>query len=170
MKGDRRCHPLTIAAIDWSSWVPDDRATLVFVVCDGRILLIHKLRGLGRGKINGPGGKIEVGETARACAVREVTEELGIIPLDPVEVGELSFVFTDGYSTHVTVFLSSRFVGEPTASREATPLWCDLAAIPYGEMWADDELWMPLMLAGKRFNGRFVFDHDTMLDHDLREE
>jgi 8-oxo-dGTP diphosphatase len=32
-------------------------------------------------------------------------------------------------------------------------------------MWADDRVWMPLLLAGRRFDGRFVFDGDRMLDH-----
>jgi hypothetical protein len=30
-------------------------------------------------------------------------------------------------------------------------------------MWADDRLWIPLMLDGKAFEGRFVFDGDRML-------
>lgn len=36
-------------------------------------------------------------------------------------------------------------------------------------MWADDIIWLPLMFAGKRFAGRFIFDGDSMLDHALRE-
>jgi 8-oxo-dGTP diphosphatase len=32
-------------------------------------------------------------------------------------------------------------------------------------MWADDRLWFPLMLAGQSFQGRFLFDGDTLLDH-----
>ena len=38
--------------IDWANWVSDEHATLLFVVRDGEILLIHKKRGLGAGKIN----------------------------------------------------------------------------------------------------------------------
>ena len=30
-------------------------------------------------------------------------------------------------------------------------------------MWADDRVWLPLMLAGRTFTGRFLFDGDTML-------
>ena len=68
---------------DWSTWQPTLRATLLFIVRDGEILLIRKKRGLGAGKINGPGGKIDPGETARQCAVREVEEELLITATDP---------------------------------------------------------------------------------------
>ena len=37
---------------------------------DGRILLGRKRRGMGFGKWNGFGGKIEAGETMRECAAR----------------------------------------------------------------------------------------------------
>ena len=32
-------------------------------------------------------------------------------------------------------------------------------------MWADDELWMPSLLEGRSFEGRFLFDGDTLLGH-----
>ena len=69
-----------VTDLDWSTWQPDDRATLLFVVHADRILLIEKKRGLGAGKINGPGGRIEPGESPRQAAVREVQEEVGVTP------------------------------------------------------------------------------------------
>jgi 8-oxo-dGTP diphosphatase len=39
--------------------------------------------------------------------------------------------------------------------------------IPYAEMWADDILWLPRVLAGETVSGYFLFDGDTMLDHRL---
>ena len=61
--------------IDWTNWQPKERATLLFVLRDGQILLIHKKRGLGAGKINAPGGRLENGETPLAAAIRETQEE-----------------------------------------------------------------------------------------------
>ena len=61
-----------------AQWTPDILATLMFVVQKGRILLIRKKRGIGAGKVNGPGGKFEPGETALQCVLREVREELQI--------------------------------------------------------------------------------------------
>ncbi len=153
--------------IDWPTWKPVDRATLVFVIRDDQILLIRKKRGLGAGKINGPGGRIDPGESPLQCAVREVTEELVVVPTGLELRGELLFQFTDGYSIHVHVFSASDCQGEPQETDEAIPLWTDLAAIPYDEMWADDRIWLPLMLEGKAFKGRFIFDGDAMLDHDI---
>jgi len=161
--------PDKVAAIDWARWEPRDRATLLFVVQAGRVLLIHKKKGLGAGKINGPGGRLEPGETPRACAVREVQEELCITVADPEWRGRLHFQFKDGYSIRGDVFLGTRYSGEPAETMEAIPLWFDLAAIPYERMWADDPLWLPGMLAGRRFIGRFIFDGDRMVDGTVTE-
>jgi 8-oxo-dGTP diphosphatase len=159
----------SVHAIDWARWVPRDVATLLFVVRDGRVLLIRKKRGLGAGKINGPGGRLEPGETPLAAAVREVEEELCVTPRLIEPGGELSFQFVDGYSLHAHVFRAGAFDGEPRETDEAVPLWYPLGALPFDEMWADDRLWLPRVLAGGRVSGRFVFDGDRMIDHALED-
>ena len=153
-----------MADIDWESWSPSDRATLLFVIRDDQILLIRKKRGLGAGKINGPGGRLEAGESPLAAAIREVREEVAVTPTGIRQQGELSFQFIDGYGIHVHVFSATGCRGEARESEEALPLWTPLAEIPYDEMWADDKIWLPWMLAGKRFSGRFLFDGDALLD------
>jgi 8-oxo-dGTP diphosphatase len=155
----------TLADIDWATWVPRDRATLLFVVEPQRILLIEKKRGLGAGKVNAPGGRIEPGESPIDAAVRELEEELGVRASAVREHGELSFHFVDGYLLHCHVFRADACIGEPIETDEAKPLWTPLDAIPFERMWADDAIWLPLLLARERFRGRFVFDGDRMLDH-----
>jgi 8-oxo-dGTP diphosphatase len=157
--------PRRVADIDWQRWRPVDRGTLVFVVRDGHVLLIHKKRGLGAGKINGPGGRVDDGERPIECAVREVREELQVTPTDLSECGELQFQFVDGYSIHVWVFRAADCLGSPVETEEAMPLWTPINAIPYDQMWSDDRIWLPLMLERRPFLGRFVFDGDQMLDH-----
>ncbi len=156
-------------AIDWDNWTAVHRATLLFIIQDGQILLIRKKRGLGAGKINGPGGKLDEGETWRQAAIREIQEELRVTPLNVSERGELRFQFLDGYSIHVRVFSATEYAGTPTETDEAIPLWYPLDAVPYGEMWADDVIWLPLMFDGKHFAGRFIFDDDRMLDRAVIE-
>ena len=113
--------------VNWSTWQARDPATLVFVVRDGSILLIRKKRGLGAGKINGPGGRLNPGESPLECGIREVREELHITPLGLRKIGENLFQFTDGYSIHVHVFVAADFLGEPTETEEAAPLWVSVA-------------------------------------------
>ncbi len=153
--------------IDWAHWVPTERATLTLVVKDGRILLIHKKKGLGAGKFNGPGGRVEPGELPEQTAIREVREELGVTPVGLRHAGELRFQFTDGFSIQGYVFRADDVDGEPRETDEAVPHWFPVSAIPYHQMWADDRVWMPLLLEGRLFRGRFLFDGDQMLGCDI---
>ena len=151
------------APTEWLGWEPQQRAVLCFITHAGRVLLIHKKRGLGAGKINAPGGKIEPGETAIAAAVRETEEEIGVTPFDLHERGHLHFQFTDGFALHCTVFVAARCEGEPIETDEATPFWRSMDDIPYGEMWADDRHWLPQLLEGEFITGYFKFDDEVML-------
>ena len=49
---------------------------------------------------------------------------------------------------HVAVFVTRDFAGELGESDEAIPCWADLAGIPYEEMWPDNTLWLPELIAG----------------------
>ena len=154
--------------INWAQWSPDEHATILFVIRAESILLIRKKRGLGAGKINGPGGRVEPGETPQDCAIREIGEELAVEPIEPIrQIGELLFQFADGYKLHVHVFRADDCKGRPTESDEAIPLWTPLDDIPYDEMWADDKIWIPLLLEEVPFVGRFLFRGDAMLGYDL---
>lgn len=157
----------SLQATDWTTWQATHQATLLLIIQHDQILLIRKKRGLGAGKINGPGGKLDEGETLLECAIRETQEELCITPIDPVFRGESLFQFTDGYSIHVHTYVAHDFSGTPTETDEAIPLWYSLDAIPYEEMWQDDILWIPPTLEGLNFKGRYLFDGDVMLDHDI---
>lgn len=154
----------SVNEVDWENWNPEERATLMFVVQDRQILLIHKKRGFGRGKISGPGGRIEPGETPCECAIRETQEELCITPTGVMDAGLLHFQFIDGFSIHGYVFTATGFEGTPTETDEAIPLWCSVDDLPYERMWEDDHTWVPHMLGGRRFSGRYIFDGDHMLD------
>lgn len=157
----------TLGDIDWDSWEAKDPATLVYVVRNDSVLLIRKKRGLGAGKINAPGGRLEPGESLHDCAVREMREELRVTPTGLVFVGDNKFQFVDGYSLHAHVFLASGIVGTPQETDEAIPHWFDVDDVPYDEMWEDDRLWVPHVFSATRFTARYVFDGDRMLDYEL---
>lgn len=142
----------------------------MFVVRDGEILLIEKKRGHGAGKVNGPGGKIDPGETPLECAVRETEEELLVSVKNARKVGELWFRMSDCPDIICHVFLASDFIGTPTETEEAVPLWASLGAIPYDRMWEDDRHWLPLVLEGQSILGKFVFDGETMIWKEITEE
>ncbi len=149
--------------MDWATWQGEMPATLMFVVQNDQILLIEKLRGIGKGKINGPGGKIDPGETPAECVIRECQEELHITPSNPIKMGELWFKMSDIPDIHCHVYTANEFDGEPTATEEAIPRWTPLKAIPWHRMWQDDQHWLPHMLDGREFLGKFVFEEEKLL-------
>lgn len=152
---------------DINHWPCDLIATLLFCIDGEQVLLIHKKRGLGAGKINGPGGKLEPDESLADCARRETLEETGINASDAVAVGTLCFTFSDGLRLRVHPFVSKTFCGALQETDEAIPFWQDITTIPFDAMWADDSLWLPHVLAGGQAFGHFHFDEDTLISHTL---
>ncbi len=156
--------------IDWENWDYGIHATLMFIVCGDEILLIEKKRGLGAGKINGPGGKIDPGETAKQAVIRECQEELCITPLDVYKIGELQFQMSHVPNIRCHVFRSGKFDGTPTETAEAKPVWTKLDAIPFERMWEDDRHWMPHLIEDVTFHGRFIFKDESMQWMDMRTD
>ncbi len=156
-----------VSAINWQTWEPEEKAVLCYIKKGNEILLIHKKKGLGAGKINAPGGRIEAEETSLEAAVRETEEEVGITPLNLKESAELSFIFTNGYSLHGTIFFSEEYSGTLIETDEAAPFWCNIDKIPYNKMLEDDILWLPSVLKGEYIKGYFIFNDDNMLSHKI---
>lgn len=164
----RRCAESSYNAvdeIDWPNLQFSEKAVLCFIRSEGKLLLIHKKTGLGRGKINAPGGRIEPGETAEEAAVRECREETGLTPQTVSAAGELNFYFRGGYSLKGYVFTATGFEGTLTETEEADPFWCAEEEIPYDKMWEDDRYWLPKLLAGEPFDGYFLLEKETLLDY-----
>ena len=44
----------------------------------------------------------------------------------------------------------------------AVPLWTHCRRIPYELMWEDDQHWLPRMLDGEKFRGRFYFEGERI--------
>ena len=138
-----------------------NRTTLCFLVKEGKVLLAMKKRGFGTGKWNGVGGKVEMGENVRASAAREIGEEVGVtVQENALEYAanlDFSFVEKAEWDQRVSVFLIRRWEGEPQETEEMRPQWYPNDQLPFEKMWVDDPHWVPLVLAGKKIAGRFVF-------------
>ncbi len=94
------------------------------IIEDGRVVLVKRRHAPLQGKWSIPGGVLEVGETLRTAAVREVLEETGL----SVEPGELLGVFERvvpdeqgkmRYHYVLIDFLCSRVAGELLAGDDA---------------------------------------------------
>ncbi|MFD1713476.1 8-oxo-dGTP diphosphatase [Amnibacterium flavum] len=137
------------------------------------VLLGEKLTGIGRGKVVGPGGKLEPGESAVAAAVREVSEEVGLTVGEadarPIARLEYSFPHRPEWSQASTAFVATRWSGEPRSSRELSPVWFPIGALPLERMWADARLWLPRALAGEFVRGECSYGEDNDSVADWRE-
>jgi 8-oxo-dGTP diphosphatase len=151
-----------------AAWQPDQVGTLLFLVDAGRLLLIRKRRGHGAGKINGPGGKPEPGESPLDCVLRETEEEVGVAPREIRLAAVLRFIDTQDEDWLGYIFVGKGCVGTPRETAEASPAWYALDRLPFDEMWDDDRYWLPRVLAGECLEGEFLFAGGRLLAHRLR--
>ncbi|MBW1669117.1 MAG: 8-oxo-dGTP diphosphatase [Deltaproteobacteria bacterium] len=150
-------------------------ATLCEITNEGGLLLQRKSVGrFGEGKWNGPGGKVQPGETPLECVVREVLEETGLKVGDLTHHGAIDFYFGEKQSPDwkVHIYSTSTFTGEPKPSDEGELAWFGYDEIPYAEMWQDDLYWLPPVLQGMKVQGFFVYDENggELLRHRLTVE
>jgi 8-oxo-dGTP diphosphatase/2-hydroxy-dATP diphosphatase len=140
--------------------------TLCMILQNNRILLAMKKRGFGAGKWNGVGGKLEAGETVEQAAKREAWEEIGVTITDMEKFGVIDFTFQEESDPmEVHIFKVNQFDGTPEETEEMKPEWFDVDKIPFADMWPDDEFWLPLLLQGKKFKGRFLFDRPSSKEY-----
>ena len=158
-------HLKKLCEIDWNDWEAVTIATLLFIRKEDQVLMIKKKRGLGKGKFNAAGGKLEKGETLEEGALREMKEELCIDAHSPKYVANLKFQFCDGYSLETHVFLSYDYSGIPQETDEAIPFWFHKDNLPFSQMWEDDQYWVPQILDGQKLEGRFLFREERLLDY-----
>jgi 8-oxo-dGTP diphosphatase/2-hydroxy-dATP diphosphatase len=147
------------------------KQTLVIVQKGISILLGAKKRGFGKGKWNGFGGKVKLGEKIEDGAKRELLEEAFIKAEKIEKVGLIEFESRDKPGKiRVYVFRVDKFSGEPKESEEMFPKWFNVREIPYLKMWPDDIYWLPLLLKGKKFKGKFLFDkNENIIRKELEE-
>lgn len=142
------------------------KATLLYILKDDNILLVYKKRGHGEGRWNGIGGKIE-GESPVQCAIREAREEAGVDVKNVELCGIIYFSNVFGRDWDVFVFRAFDFEGEPAESEEVLPEWFNINEIPYDTMWEDDREWLPVVIRGDYFVGRYDFDGDKLVKSEL---
>jgi 8-oxo-dGTP pyrophosphatase MutT (NUDIX family) len=145
------------------------KVTLLFLRKDDQILLALKKRGFGAGLWNGVGGKVE-DETIAQAVVRECREEIGVTPKSVKAAGYLQFFAPDDptFEHRCYVFTSEHWEGEPIETEEMRPQWFTAAEIPYGQMWPDDTIWMPHLLAGELFSGTVTTSEKEVVSHNIK--
>ncbi|MCP5095233.1 MAG: 8-oxo-dGTP diphosphatase [Chloroflexi bacterium] len=140
----------------------DTTACFLFdTILPTKVLLGFKKTGFGRGKYVGVGGKVELGESVVAAAVREVHEEIGVTidAADCEEMGVMHFLFPakPNWNQRVHVFGTAVYHNPIIETAEICPAWFNISQIPYDKMWHDAQYWLPIILAGRKITGTFTF-------------
>jgi len=144
--------------------------TISYIHNPQSILLAMKLRGFGKGRWNGYGGKVNPGETIYDAAVRETWEEGEIHVKGLEKKGIIDFDFKEGLDKilEVHIYNINEYSGTPRRTEEMSPAWFNINYIPYNHMWPADKIWLPLFLTGKKFQGEVHFKNmNEVLSHNI---
>lgn len=142
------------------------KATVVFLVRNGQILLAVKKKKVGKGRLNGFGGKPKVGESLRACAKRELFEETGegivVEEIDLKPRARIKFFNQENNldipDMDVVFYIANEFSGETKETEEmGLPEEYPVDAIPFNQMMAADKYFIPNILRGECLTGTVNF-------------
>ena len=137
-----------------------------FLVEENRVLLGQKKEGMGAGNYVGIGGKPEEGETPDQTLVREVEEEIGVVPLEYQEMGSVKFIFPHkpNWSQEVIPFIISKWEGTPAETDEMKPKWFDKDNLPLSQMWPDSKYWIPELIEGDKISKTITYAKDDSVE------
>lgn len=146
-------------------------ATLCYVKKDGHTLMIHRNKrpnDIHEGKWNGLGGKFEAGESPEDCVIREVREESGLTIRAPKMHGLLTFTNFKGSDWYVFVFTAENFEGEllrdvPEGSLE----WVRDDELLHLPLWDSDPVFLPWLAQGRFFSGKFQYNGEVFVEHEV---
>jgi 8-oxo-dGTP diphosphatase len=144
--------------------------TLACLIEDGGVFLGVKKKRTGQGKLNGPGGHVEEGETEEEAMIRECQEEVNVTPTHYKKVGSVSYYFPAKPEINQTVkiYLVTKWRGHPEETDEMGQLQKYPAnQLPLDKMWDNDKLWLPSVLDGKFVGGSVVHSENKTLENHL---
>jgi hypothetical protein len=134
-------------------------------------LLVYHKSGRWAGFYTGLLDEATPGEEPAAAAARIAAAQVGITTGPASHRATFLFSSEAWGRAREFEFLIEAHTGDPVESDTLRPEWFDFEAIPYDRMPADDAIWYPPFLDGKRMRGHFDFapDGQTLIAHEVKQ-
>ena len=139
---------------------------------DDKILMLERVKKKGDihiGKWNGLGGKVELGESIKNCAIRELKEESGLEAESFDFAGHITFPEFDkeGNDWSVFVFRAYGPSGELIECDEGRLEWLAKDTILSLNLWEGDKHFIPHVLEKNTFFGEFYYVNGKLSSYKL---
>lgn len=142
------------------------QTTLCYLERDGCYLMLHRIKkkkDVNHDKWIGVGGKFEPGETALACALREVQEETGLTMQNPQYRGIVDFYCAPWPAERMHLYTCTEFNGTMTDCNEGSLEWVPKEAVQDLPIWPGDKLFFRLLAENAPFfHLELTYDGDTL--------
>ena len=150
--------------------------TLCYIEKDGKYLMLYrnkKKNDASEGKWIGIGGKLEPGETADECILREVLEETGLTLTNLYKRGKVYF-YSDMWEDEIMyLYTASRFRGKLTKDcNEGELKWIPVNEVMNLNLWEGDRIFLRQLADGVNDICLSVrYDGDTLAElKDMRNQ
>ena len=132
-------------------------------------LMLHRIKkenDYHKGKWNGLGGKLNLGESPEECAIREIKEESGLTVKNPSLKGFLTFPNFDGVDDwYVFVFTFDEFNGNLIDSPEGKLEWVPNKGLTSLNLWEGDKIFLEWIFSEKIFSAKFNYENGNFIDY-----
>lgn len=150
------------------------QTTLCYLEQNGCYLMLHRIKkknDVNHDKWIGVGGKFDPGETAEACALREVWEETGLTMQSPDYRGIVDFTCEPWPAERMHLYTCTDFTGTLTDCKEGTLEWVPKAEVENLPIWQGDKIFLRLLAEGAPFfHLELTYHGDTLVQAVLEGE
>ena len=143
------------------------QTTLCYLEQNGCYLMLHRIKkknDVNHDKWIGVGGKFVPGETAEACALREVWEETGLTMQSPTYRGIVDFTCEPWPAERMHLYTCTDFTGTLTDCNEGTLEWVPKPEVENLPIWQGDKIFLRLLAEGAPFfHLELTYHGDTLV-------